>query len=479
MNLPASSQPGTATRKPIVPLLVLLGLFVASLPAVTTRIYGTDEIQWFAFLRSMWFDRDLSFDNEYRYFYDRGLGAAHGFHETFLERTTATGLRENFGTIGSAILWAPFYGIADATVRVRRSFGSSIPADGYSHPYIAAVCYGSAFYGLAALVLSALAARRVTGDGTVAAAAVWLGTPLLFYVYLSPVMAHAPGAFAVAAFVLTWLVVRPQWSARGLMALGAFGALMIMVREQDLFIIGGPALDLALTMWRSWTSKSPDGPQPAVLARRVLAGALVAALVYLPQALAYIALNGRLGPSGLVSRKMMWWSPHAASVLVSTKHGFLFWTPLAALAIAGLALVAFGKTHRPQWTADHRRIAACALVMLGLEIYVAGAVDSWTVAGAFGQRRFVSATVLLVLGLAALVTTADVRPRRTVLAVATALCIWWNLGLTIQFGLKLMDRQRLQLGTNAYHTFVTVPKILPGTVYRYFFDRPSLYQSRD
>ena len=40
--------------------------------------------------------------------------------------------------------------------------------------------------------------------------------------------------------------------------------------------------------------------------------------------------------------------------------------------------------------------------MVALQVYVSGAVESWTVAGAFGQRRFVAMTILLVVGLAAL-----------------------------------------------------------------------------
>ncbi len=36
------------------------------------RIYASDEVQYFAYLRSLWFDRDVSFENEYRYFYDHG-----------------------------------------------------------------------------------------------------------------------------------------------------------------------------------------------------------------------------------------------------------------------------------------------------------------------------------------------------------------------------------------------------------------------
>ena len=70
-----------------VPWLLLL-IFLISLPAVTTRIYASDEIQYYAYLRSLWFDRDVDFENEYRYFYDAGIARSQNFHETFLERTT-------------------------------------------------------------------------------------------------------------------------------------------------------------------------------------------------------------------------------------------------------------------------------------------------------------------------------------------------------------------------------------------------------
>ena len=81
-------------------LVVLLLVFAASLPAVTARLYSSDEVQYFSYLRSLWFDHDVSFENEYRYFYDHNIARSAGFHETYLERQTATGLRKNYGTIG-------------------------------------------------------------------------------------------------------------------------------------------------------------------------------------------------------------------------------------------------------------------------------------------------------------------------------------------------------------------------------------------
>jgi hypothetical protein len=62
-----------------------------------------------------------------------------------------------------------------------------------------------------------------------------------------------------------------------------------------------------------------------------------------------------------------------------------------------------------------------------------------------------------------------------VAALLFALGTWWNLGLMAQFGGGLMDRQRLTLGENAYHTFVTVPLRLPELVHRYVFARASFF----
>ena len=180
-----------------MPWLLLL-VFLVSLPAVTTRIYASDEVQYFAYLRSLWFDRDVSFENEYRHFYDAGIARSQKFHETFLERTTETGRRINFATIGCALLWAPFYAAADAGVLIANLQGARLARDGYSRPYVAAVAYASAFYGLLALLLSAQAVRllsahwRKLGPRAVTSAVlVWIGTPLLFYMYIAPPMSHA------------------------------------------------------------------------------------------------------------------------------------------------------------------------------------------------------------------------------------------------------------------------------------------------
>ena len=452
-------------------------LFLLSLPAVTARLYSSDEVQYFSYLRSLWFDRDVSFENEYQYFYDHNVSRSDGFHETFLERQTDAARRVNYATLGCALLWSPFYAVAHLWTRATGGV-----ADGFSLPYIRAVAYGSAFYGFLAILLSIRAARLVLsglagtwtlaagGAGFLAGVAVWLGTPLLFYMYVAPPFSHAVSAFGVGLFVTVWLHVRREWTARGTFALGVCAALLAMIREQDIFVALGPAVDFGLALITP-NSKLLTSNK-LVAAASGLAGFF---LGYLPQLIAYNGLNGYPGPAQHVARKMYWYAPHGLQVLFSPQHGFFFWTPLAVLAIVGLIVIALGRAKLV--STDMRRIALCALIMIASQVYVAGSVASWTVAGAFGQRRFVCLTPVLVIGLAGLWHARRGRSAYDmVLTAALVACVWWNIALMAQFATGMMDRQRLEPGRNAYNAFVRLPLETPSLVYRYLTNRESFYR---
>ena len=464
----------TLTSRTGVGLLLIL-VFVLSLPAVTTRLYAADEIEYFAFLRSLWFDQDLSFENEYQYFYDRGIAHAYGFHETFLELRTETGLRYNFGTIGCAILWAPAYAVGDVAARTMQWFGSDVEVDGFSQPYLSAVAYGSAVYAFLAIAISVAVARRLVGGGVATGLVIWTGTPLLFYTYVAPGMAHACSAFAVAVFVLVWLRVRRFWSLQGIAALGAVTALMAMVREQDLLLAVGPLADF---IWTTVTKVRASGDR--IRAARywftaASVGSCVFAFVYIPQAMSYIVLNGRLSPADVVTRKMNWLAPHALQVLFSLEHGLFVWTPLLLVAVGGLLGMAWSVRAGSADGVDTRRIGLLLCLMVVGQVYITGSVDTWTSAGAFGQRRFVGLTVVWTLGLAALFGATRTAIRRRLLWGACAFCMWWNLGLMVQYGAGMMDRQRLEVARNTRGTFIEVPRRLPEIAYRYVFDRQSFY----
>ncbi len=478
----ATPQPRAASERhgswPQIRVFLLLAL--VSLPAVTSRIYASDEVQYFSFLRSLWFDRDVAFENEYQHFYDSGVARDYNFHETFLERTTETGRRVSFATVGSALLWAPFYAVADAGVLLARAGGSAVPRDGYAWPYVAAVCYGSAIYGIAALLLSIRAAGTVglgRPQSVLAALAIWIGTPLLFYTHLAPAMAHATAAFAVALFVVVWLHVRERWTLAGGLALGAAGALMVMVREQDVTFFAAPAIDLAMRVLKN----PQQWLRPAL--RATAGAALACGVSFLPQAVAYLALNGRVGPSRLVEPE------DELADASRLGHPRLARTRILPVDAAGACrarrvVVMAARLWRGQpWAltprcrcAEPRGIAAGLCAAFVAQVYLLGSLDSWTSAGAFGQRRFVSSTILLVLGLATIFSMMQRLPIRRLGLALVGVLIWWNLALMAEFATHLMDRQRLELRKNAYDAFVTVPSMGPRLAYRYLFDRSSFYR---
>jgi hypothetical protein len=446
---------------------LLIVLFVLTLPLVTVRVRGADEIEYFSYLRSLAFDRDLDFTNEYEHFVARDPRGLAGFRETFLDRREpATGRPINFASLGPALLWSPFYAAAHAAVVAARAAGAGVAQDGLSWPYTAAAAFGSALYGFLGLLLAHDVLTRdeafSAAAATLAVAALWLATPVLYYLTLAPVFSHACSLFAVSLLVWLWLRARrrgagPAGASLGDWALvGLAGGLAGLVREQDALFLVVPACGLLGDAVRR---RDPAG----CLARGLAMGAC-AALVFVPQLVAYRAINGRFGPSTLVTRKMNWLSPHFFQVLFDPGHGLFVWAPLLFVAAVGLGLLV-SRRHA---------VAACLTAGLLLQFWINGAVESWSQAGAFGSRRFVSATPVFAWGLAGILALVLPRLRAGAVASVLAVFVWWNVSLMIQFGLKLMDRQRLEWPRVAVNQLTQVPPRLFRVAVLFFTDRERL-----
>ena len=102
---------------------ILVAALLLTLPLVTPKIRGADEIEYFAYLHSAVFDRDLDFENEYTHFYAQDPVGLAGFKATFLDLREPTGRPINFAPMGTALLWAPAYLLAHTGV-VRSAEGT-------------------------------------------------------------------------------------------------------------------------------------------------------------------------------------------------------------------------------------------------------------------------------------------------------------------------------------------------------------------
>jgi hypothetical protein len=262
----------------------------------------------------------------------------------------------------------------------------------------------------------------------------------------------------VAALVWATLAARAReagplaWTA-----VGALGGLAALVREQDALFLVVP---LGLLGWDAVRSRA--WPAAATRAAATIAAAVA---VFIPQLLAYRAINGTFGPSRLVTRKMLYTSPHFLEVLVDPGHGLFVWAPVLLVAAIALAVAALRRRDV---------VAAVLLLAFILQAWINGSVESWTQAGAFGSRRFVGATVVFAWGLAAAVAALRGRLGPVACAASLVLFAWWNVSLMVQFGLRLMDRQGLEWPRVAQNQLIEVPPRAARAAYLFLTDRERL-----
>lgn len=430
--------------------ILLAAALLASLVLVTPRIGESDAIEYFSYLPSVLLDGDLDFTNQYTRFYLEDPVGRAGFKETFLDRSTATGLKLNFGPIGSAVLWAPIYLATHAIVR----------GDGMSQPYRTAVTFASALYGIVGLFLCYRLARKYQAPfpSFAAVAALWWATPVSYYLYIAPGMSHACSLFAVALFFTFG-----YWASRGGVGRwavwGASCGLMTLVYEMNLFFS-------VATLVAALSPRLEAGL--AGRSKRLAAFGATALAVFSPQFVVYQILNGRPLPSPHVGNKMEWLSPHFFQVLFSPEHGLFFWSPILLLCLA------FGLVFLKR-----EREAGLALLLGFLsQVYLCGAVDSWTQAGAFGSRRFVGATAIFVVWGAAAFAALEPRIKRSGVVALASVLMLWNVSLMMQFGLGIMNRDRLEWRQIARNQVDEVPSKFLHVLERYLVARDELEGSK-
>ena len=348
-------------------------------PGSSPQVIDGDAIQHYAYLRSVLFDGDVNFINDYKLLYVED--AAGG---GWLEARTPTGHAVNLASIGPAILWSPFFLVMWGLLEVLRIAGLPFALDGVSAPFQLSAGVGGIAYATAGAYLTYRGCCRLFPAapafwGTLVA---WLATPAVYYSLVSPAYSHATSLFAGALFFYGWLATRGNDGVARYALLGALAGLAVLVRWQDLVLLVLPGIDL----FRAWLNNQHPLRSVAV---RIGVMATTLTVAFLPQLLAWHQIYGQflLIPQG--STFMHWTDPAFLSVLFSTNHGLFSWTPAVLPAVLGLLLVA----RRDAWVA----LGSVAVVLAST--YVNASVDDWWAGEAFGARRFSSLTVFFALGM--------------------------------------------------------------------------------
>lgn len=407
-------------------LLALAVVFLVVFPFLFKPwVHGFDTVAYTAWLRSLVVDGDLEVGDEFAHY---GYGHERG--------KTETGYTVNEWAVGSAVLWSPFYLVVHGLVRLVNVLGGSVPADGYSPPYVWAISLSSALYGLGAVGLTYRVARCLfpPRPALLALVTVWLSSPLVFYMYSHPAMSHACDAFAYALLLFVWYHTRHRsdWLAAALR--GAAAGLCALVRQLNavfvLFLLG----ELLFEVLRAQRADQLDRARWNSWLARVIALCLAWWLVFLPQLIVWRVVFGGwivLNPYRYgVGLGFDWLRPHLLEVLFSTNRGLFLWSPVLALgALGGWWL----------WKRD-RRLTGLLMTNFALQLYVVAAWGAYSGAAAFGARFFTNMVPAFGLGLTALLERIGRRIAWRWLAAGALFLIVWNAILLIRYALGDVPR---------------------------------------
>ncbi|HVR42589.1 MAG TPA: hypothetical protein VMS56_04015 [Thermoanaerobaculia bacterium] len=376
---------------------LIVAAHLAAAVALTPGFLEPDSVATFAWIRSLVLDGDFLFYDEWA-----GFGMIVDGIPLYKE-VTRTGALANHWWVGTSIVTAPFY----LAAHLAASLGGS--PNGFTGLYALTLAWTSVLFGAAAcaIAFSLMHGRSIPPAAALGAIAlVWLGTPMFWYEMRFPLGTHLAGIACIGALTLVLArVEREPDRALDLLA-GLLLGLAIVTRLQHLML--APAV--ALHLWRSGRGS-----------KGLSAAAIGAALPLAVQGAAWHAVYGQpLGPLLAGSSPMggTWMAFRTIAldeVLLSSWHGLLPWSPVAALAIAG-------------WVLELRRsrLAAAMLLMFAGEWIANGLFDRYFWGGlSFGPRRFVDLAVPLMLGLGWLLRRSGVAGW-----IAAAAATAWTVLLT-------------------------------------------------
>ncbi len=428
------NQPGSQTAKRH--RIILLVIFVSSCLLLQSIRLSGDGLSYYAYLRSLLFDGDLDFTNEFQDYNPLG----HATPDPTLK--TKTGLVANPYAVGPAILWTPFVLAAHILSSVIGGDGSSVT--GYEFQYVAGLVLGTNFYafmGLLALydVSTRFFARH---PALIAVLAVWLGTPWVNYLYFEPGYAHVLSASLVAVFIWSHLDSRAQSGRqnRGCLAVrtGIVAGLMMLSRWQNAIFLVVPVLDILVGRFRGGTI---DRKQMTLVIAQIFLLVGTAVLVFIPQVVVWHHVYGHWFVIPMGSGFVRLSSPSLLAVLFSPRNGLFSWTPLIPLSLLGMIALA----------RRDRILAIGLLVAILAQWYLNASVVDWWGGSAFGGRRFIGSSAIFVLGLAGLLDAAwQNRTWRIVAMIGVISGMIWNILLWTQYAIGTPPVQSLTSLTQIY-----------------------------
>ncbi|MBI4427183.1 MAG: hypothetical protein HY569_01720 [Candidatus Magasanikbacteria bacterium] len=348
---------------------VILGLIFLLNPS--WGIKG-DGHGYYIYLRSLYFDHDLNFSNEYAR-YD----ALYGTH--FLQSAiTPIGKLGNPFAIGLSIFWLPFF----IAARIFSAFNSpDYFLAGFADSYQVWLGFGSIIYGIIGAIFLFCALKKLFSARSAwsCVCAVIFLSPLVHYLVYEPLMSHAL-SFAVNSVLFWYSIIIYQAKEirlKNLLMLGFLGGLVILVRWQEVFTWLVPLVILVKKL-----------KENKIKLRQIIIPPAVAFFCFIPQMIVWKYLYGSFlvipQGQGFIQLGQL----KIFAILFSGMHGLFSWHPLLLIGLVGLFV---------SYRRDRLLFYSLLAVFLG-QIFINGSVIDWWGGSAFGARKFIGALFVFAYG---------------------------------------------------------------------------------
>jgi hypothetical protein len=452
---------------------ILLLLFFLTLPLVNPWVRG-DGVGYYAYIRSMLVEHRLDFANDWRSAnesYSMGRVRADGSIDPRLY--TRTGYLDNHFSVGPAMLWAPFLVPVHGVMLTLHKFGFNVQANGYSRPYLLTMAIATALYGFLGLFISYRLTCHFVEErwALLATLGIWFASSLPVYMYFNPSWSHAHSVFAVSLFLWYWQRTRQGRTTMQWIILGLISGLVLDVYYANIAVLLVPFAESLQGYWRGLRSEPKRDWQG--LGRLFSVNILYCAatlITFSPTLITRKIIYGHPLSFGYGDfDSSHWLAPRLASVLFSSDHGLLVWTPILIPALGGIYLLR-----------RYDRALATYLAIAFLFLFYLISVDScWDGISSFGNRFFVSITPIFILGLAVTIREFALWIKgvkaEIILRSVVGLFIVWNLAFIFQWGTHMVPaRGPISWRQMVYNQFVGVPGRATSQLGAYFGNRAAL-----
>lgn len=427
---PSTSAATPSTRRAVWRWRRLLWAVLLPLLLLLDRpLIRGDGVAYLAWADSLIVDGDIQFDNQLQ-----RLGPVNTYQLTWNETTQRW---VNIFPFGAALVQAPFYALGHWFAL--HGWWDANPdyfhqMQGLWRPYSLWLMIGANALALMTVALAWGIGRRLTGAGeaALAALALFIGTPLIYYSTISPLNSHGPGAWLTTLFVVLLVrcttafgVTRPpawwQWAALGVCAGG-----MVLVRWQLGLVVACAWLCLLWPQrWRGpllATGTAMLTIAPLLVVWRIMFGAW---LVVPYQA--------------VTDQPFLRFPNHMLDVL----RLLLIHSPVLLAAVAGL----------PRLWRRHRRWGAFVLSAFVVQLFLNGSVLDWWAGETYGMRRMSELYPLYVLSACAALGTLRQGAARAWLRAAVRGMLWVSLPYSLLYLAVFIN----YTWTNPAHLFIDDP----------------------